>query len=133
MKAPLARIARTAELCATDRWSGELEGAEVHLVRLEGPAGVFYLAVMPSESSDDTPPCSVLSPRQMEVAHLAAAGLTVKEIAADLGLSYYTAKDHLKAAYQRLGVSNRVELTRAIDLAAPEARQDRHAPNASPE
>jgi DNA-binding CsgD family transcriptional regulator len=52
-----------------------------------------------------------LSPREREVARLAVAGLSNREIAAALWLSVYTVQDHLKAVFAKLGVRNRAELT----------------------
>ncbi|MEM1333613.1 MAG: LuxR C-terminal-related transcriptional regulator [Actinomycetota bacterium] len=50
------------------------------------------------------------SVRQLEIATLAAAGSTSKEIAADLHLSARTVDNHLAAVYRSLGVSSRDEL-----------------------
>jgi DNA-binding CsgD family transcriptional regulator len=55
-----------------------------------------------------------LSPRQREIAEYAAAGATAREIAATLGISPHTVRQHLKDVYRTLGVSSRVELVRAI-------------------
>lgn len=52
-----------------------------------------------------------LTPREREVARLAVAGLSNREIAAALWLSVYTVQDHLKAIFAKLGVRNRAELT----------------------
>ena len=52
-----------------------------------------------------------LTAREREVARLAVAGLSNREIAATLWLSVYTVQDHLKAVFAKLGVGNRVELT----------------------
>ena len=57
-----------------------------------------------------------LTERQREVSEYAAAGATVPEIATTLALSRNTVRTHLKAAYRELGVSNRVELARAVAL-----------------
>lgn len=46
-----------------------------------------------------------LSPREREVADLAAAGLSDPAIARRLGISVYTVKQHLKQARLKLGVS----------------------------
>ncbi len=58
-----------------------------------------------------------LSPREREVAELAATGTTNKEIAAVLFVSVETVKKHLTAAMRKLGVSSRTAL----------AHQFRHA------
>lgn len=52
----------------------------------------------------------ILTSRQFEAAALVVQGLADKEIAARLGISEDTAKDHVQSAYRRLNVSGRVEL-----------------------
>jgi DNA-binding CsgD family transcriptional regulator len=52
-----------------------------------------------------------LTARQHEIAQLAAAGLTNRQIAARLCISVRTAANHLCAVYERLGVSDRADLT----------------------
>jgi len=48
-----------------------------------------------------------LSEREAQVLQLAARGLTLKEIARDLGLSVHTARHHLEHVYEKIGVSTR--------------------------
>jgi len=59
---------------------------------------------------------SRLTERQAQVMALAGHGLSISQIANHLGLSYHTAKLHLRLAYRRLGVHTRV---RAINLLHP--------------
>ncbi len=56
-----------------------------------------------------------LSPREREVALLAAAGLPSKDIAERLFLSKRTVDTHLGSAYRKLGVAGRAELGTALD------------------
>ncbi|MGH3998692.1 MAG: response regulator transcription factor, partial [Pseudonocardiaceae bacterium] len=58
---------------------------------------------------------SALTPRQLEIARLAAAGLANKEIAARLCLSHRTVENNLYAAYEKLGVSGRDGLARTLE------------------
>lgn len=51
-----------------------------------------------------------LSAREMQVVRAAASGKTNKAIANDLRLSEHTVKNYLFRAFEKLGVSNRVEL-----------------------
>jgi DNA-binding CsgD family transcriptional regulator len=55
-----------------------------------------------------------LTPRELEIALLAADGLTNKEIGARLFLSPKTAELHLGRVYRKLGIRSRTELARAI-------------------
>jgi len=61
-----------------------------------------------------------LSERELEVAQWAALGVRNKEISWQLGISEGTVKLHLFHAYQKLGVSNRVELVLALRKIATE-------------
>lgn len=69
-----------------------------------------------------------LSGREITVLQLAAAGLSQREIADQLFISYNTVKSHLKATYRKLGATSRDEaMTRWADLkgsglAAPDPR-----------
>ncbi len=54
----------------------------------------------------------ILTPRQREVLQLLAQGLTMKEIAAELGISPATVADHKYAMMQALGVGTSAELIR---------------------
>jgi DNA-binding CsgD family transcriptional regulator len=56
----------------------------------------------------------LLTPRGLEVAELAARGLTMEEVGRVLGVSANTAKKHLRVVYERLGVGSRAELAGAL-------------------
>lgn len=56
-----------------------------------------------------------LTPQESEVAELAAAGLTNKEIAERLHLSARTVSGHLYRLFPKLGVTNRASLRDALD------------------
>ena len=49
----------------------------------------------------------LLTPRQRDVMTLVARGLSNAEVAAALGMSPSTVKEHLTRSYRRLGVTNR--------------------------
>lgn len=51
-----------------------------------------------------------LSPREREVAELAASGLTNKEIAEKLFVSIKTVESHLHVALRKLGLRTRTDL-----------------------
>lgn len=52
-----------------------------------------------------------LSARETEVLALAATGLTHKDIAARLGISSRTARNHLAHIYDKLGIHDRAQAT----------------------
>jgi DNA-binding NarL/FixJ family response regulator len=53
---------------------------------------------------------NALSPRELEVARLAARGFTNSRIAAELSLSVSTVEDHLTKAMRKLKIRSRREL-----------------------
>ena len=58
----------------------------------------------------NAPGAPQLTKREEQIVQLAAEGLPNPEIAATLGLSPHTVKNHLFRIYEKLGVSNRTEL-----------------------
>lgn len=62
-----------------------------------------------------------LTPREHEIARLAAAGHASKQIAQRLGLSVRTVSNHLQNAYLKLGISGREDLAGALGVQAPGA------------
>lgn len=79
------------------------------------------LVVMPSGAAEPEGrggagdgPLGGLPPRLARVAELVAAGLTDQEIADHMGLTHKTVRTYVSRIYRRLGVSNRVMLTRLL-------------------
>ena len=64
----------------------------------------------PSRGVSEPPRNFGLSSREMEVIALIVAGYTNKDLARELGISENTAKHHLTNIFDKLGVSNRLEL-----------------------
>ncbi|MFE2139414.1 helix-turn-helix transcriptional regulator, partial [Streptomyces sp. NPDC059466] len=62
-----------------------------------------------------------LTVREQEVALLASAGNTSKDIAEILALSVRTVDNHLQRAYAKLGVTTRRELARTLRAVPPDA------------
>jgi DNA-binding NarL/FixJ family response regulator len=52
----------------------------------------------------------LLTKREAQIAHMVAEGLPNLEISSKLGVSPHTVKNHLFRIYEKLGISNRVEL-----------------------
>jgi DNA-binding CsgD family transcriptional regulator len=73
-----------------------------------------------ADSGAQTPPLSVvrtrsgLTPRELEIASLAAEGLATSEIAVRYTLSVRTVDNHLHHAYGKLGIAGRDELVAAL-------------------
>jgi DNA-binding NarL/FixJ family response regulator len=67
-----------------------------------------------SQSSDRRWQWDILTPREMEVARLAARGHRNAEIANELHISNYTVETHLKHIYGKLKIRSRTELARVI-------------------
>lgn len=72
---------------------------------------------------------STLTKRELQVVQCAATGKTNKAIATELNLSEHTVKNYLFRAFEKLGVSSRVELlfhliTHGRSFESPRAEQD---------
>lgn len=104
-----ARAHLTAAVSTFDRL-----GADLWAERARGELAVF------GERDDDVPrsngPLDLLTPQELQVVRLAAAGGTNKEIAAQLFLSPRTVGHHLYKAYPKLGVTARAELTDLVHI-----------------
>jgi len=70
---------------------------------------------------------NLLAPRELEVVQCLAEGLTNREIGKRMGLSQHTVKNYLLRIFDKLGVSNRVELlslTMTHQSPAPQPRRE---------
>jgi DNA-binding CsgD family transcriptional regulator len=68
------------------------------------------------------PAAAELTPREREIALLAAAGTSSRQIAGRLVLSVRTVDNHLQNAYRKLGVTRRQDLSRVLG-GPPEQRE----------
>ncbi len=75
--------------------------------RCEGARTPSLIASAPARAS--------LTPRELEIAQLAARGLANKEIAARLFLSHRTVENKLHTCYEKLGADGRADLARALE------------------
>jgi DNA-binding CsgD family transcriptional regulator len=78
-----------------------------------GALGSTAVVIQPAKASEIAPlivQAYELTPREVQVTRALARGLSTVEIAAELHLSRYTVQDHLKAVYEKTGVSSRGEL-----------------------
>ncbi|GAA2296434.1 LuxR family transcriptional regulator [Actinomadura luteofluorescens] len=77
-------------------------------------AELEVLGDRPAARSGDADPLRRLTPQELQVVRLAAAGLSNREIGAQLYLSPRTVGHHLYKAYPKIGVTRRVELARLV-------------------
>jgi DNA-binding CsgD family transcriptional regulator len=98
-------------------WSGRW--LVLHASTLGAPAGAtddsgaIAVVIEPATSSDIAPiiiEAYGLSPREREVVRAIARGSSTPEIASSLFLSPHTVRDHVKAVFEKVGVSSRGEL-----------------------
>ena len=80
------------------------------------PVSVILQPSRPDEIAGIVAAAHGLTPREAEVADLVARGLPNREIAEALFVSPYTVQDHLKHAFEKLGVRSRAELTSTLYL-----------------
>jgi DNA-binding CsgD family transcriptional regulator len=107
LTAPGARTRRVRLRTANGTW------LVAHASPLAG-AGQVALVLEPAKASEIAPiviEAYGLTAREVEVTRLIARGLSTDEIASTLFLSRHTIRDHLKAIFEKVGVSSRGELT----------------------
>ena len=63
---------------------------------------------------------TTLSPQELQIAQLAATGLTNREIGDRLFLSHRTVGSHLHRLFPKLGVTSRGQLRDALEVAGPQ-------------
>jgi DNA-binding CsgD family transcriptional regulator len=104
------------------------EAAELGLSRLAARAQQLGKGLQASGPPPLAGPGGTLSPREMEVLQLIAAGVSNAGIAARLVLSINTVERHVRNVYAKLGVTNRAEATalatRAQVAASENSRSD---------
>lgn len=66
--------------------------------------------VWPPTEGTDGPSKQLLTPRETDVLMVLAQGLTSRQIATELGLSYNTVRGYVQSLLQKLGSHNRVEV-----------------------
>jgi DNA-binding NarL/FixJ family response regulator len=91
--------------CIQVVYSGQIWARDNHLQVL-----LRSLAMAPPARAQDSQGLNLLAKREGQVVSLVADGLTNREIAAKLGLSEHTVSNYLFRVYNKLGISNRIEL-----------------------
>lgn len=80
------------------------------LRRCLGLSGKDPESLLVHADSDDDEEVGTLTSRELQVARLVADGLSDKEVAQRLQISFTTVRSHLKAVFGKLGVDSRVKL-----------------------
>ena len=83
---------------------------------LEG-AGQVALIIEPAKSADVAPllvEAYGLTTRELDVTRAIARGLSTSQVADALYLSPHTVRDHVKAIFEKVGVSSRGELVHRV-------------------
>lgn len=90
-----------------------------------GPAGVTLAIVIEPASPRSPPDLQVqafgLTPSERRVLRLTLQGLTTKELAAALGISPFTARDHLTSVFDKTGARSRGQLFALFTASRPSA------------
>lgn len=98
--------------------SCDFSQSDVTMLELLGPALANAhkrtTRAQSKELSLSAPTILGLTAREMRVAGLVADGLSDKEIARQLGVSFATVRTHLNNAFKKLGTRNRTELATAM-------------------
>jgi DNA-binding CsgD family transcriptional regulator len=112
-----ARWSRTATNLTTRVQGRSGQWLRVHVAPVEGSVGPVVLTLEPARPDDLVQillESYGLTERETEIVLLLARGLSVKEIAAELSISGHTVRDHVKAIYDKAGVSTRGELVAGL-------------------
>ena len=90
----------------------------LHGMRLEGRSGARTAVILEPARPTDIAPLIAhafgLTERERQVTRLCLHGQSTKGIAAELAISPYTVKDHLKTIFDKTGVHSRRELVARV-------------------
>ena len=103
-------MARSRQLLTSARDTFHHLGAQPWTHRAAAELRATGLATGPT----DVTGVASLTPQQLEIAQLAAEGLTNKEIGARLFLSHRTVSTHLYQLFPKLGITSRAALRDAL-------------------
>ena len=122
LEAPLLAAEAMTAAARAHRVGGDLRAA----TRAHERAGLL-VAVSPGGRTPalslDTP-SAILTPRERQIAQLAARRLASLDIARRLRLSVRTVDNHLTRVYTKLGIANRAQLTAVLGTAVLAGSQD---------
>jgi DNA-binding CsgD family transcriptional regulator len=115
LDAPRRRALAGLDGAATEA-TAWLDGFRLDLESLRGHQDLRWCVRVSAPVAPRIGVAGLLSPTQRAVCALYALGLSAREIARERGCTGETVRTHLKAAYRRLGVCNRVELIARLRL-----------------
>lgn len=108
----LLELARHARLGAGPGAGVTVDFEAMH--DLDQPLIVVRVPAEPAARPATSSPLDRLTPRELAVARLVADGLANKQIAARLGVTTGTIKDHIHNALEKTGLPNRAAVAAAV-------------------
>ena len=108
-----ARSSRSATRLTTRLRGSSGRWVRVHVAPMEGSLDAVSLTIDAAQPSDLVPimlDSYGLTARETDIVLLLCRGIGTKEIATELMISVHTVRDHLKAIFEKAGVSSRGEL-----------------------
>jgi DNA-binding CsgD family transcriptional regulator len=116
-KSHLARFWLGGTECIVVTFDGEGPGSEaLATFTVDGRCFAILIDGRPATAPDLV---SVLTPRELEIAHLVAGGYETKAIARRLRISFHTVRVHLARIYAKLGLHKQTELAARIATRFP--------------
>ena len=110
----LRKTVRRADRNELDKDVAAFGQTAARVMRMDAPDQVAYLVSLEPARPPRIRASALLTPRQHEVAQLAATGATVETVADALEIQPTTVKYHLREAYRRLNIETRAELAMAL-------------------
>jgi DNA-binding CsgD family transcriptional regulator len=105
---PLARFSIDGVACRVVAANGHLR--TIDCAGTLTIAGRFYEVLCNCPEVEGRDPVEILTPRELEIALLVAAGHSSKEVARRLRISFHTVRVHLARTYVKLGLHKQTEL-----------------------
>jgi DNA-binding CsgD family transcriptional regulator len=112
-----ARWSRSATNLTTRMRGNSGQWLRLHVSPMEGEVGAVAVTVEAARPDDLVRillESYGLTARETDIALLLCRGLSTKEVAAELIISAHTVRDHVKAIYEKAGVSSRGELVATL-------------------